>query len=323
MTNETKLLKPLDMWVPSEIIVKIGKNMPKEGQDNFVQMSNDFYSMFRQPQLLVTKLLEYVAFGNQDKVEQLLKIHPELLLERGTVTDYSGRTFKNITAFEYALWALDVRYMAPMMIRCLPKNEDGEKIREALLHQFNSLEENGISYTLDGKTHTEKHFDFKPLQEALKTYGTNYNHWNANQRETYWCKVVGGAQRLLPSHVAQHYCDPETPFYPLPTFDKENFLRTFIFYNWSTNQYDTWFPLSKDQCGLGVNFGILRDDTIHAVAAPRLPAWPLGFSPLVDLVAITTLCTVRTADLELLKQQLGTPLQDIELISENNQYLIY
>ena len=61
----------------------------------------------------------HVAFGEQDEAKEMLKINPELLLHKGDVTDYSNRTFKGITAFQYALWALDW-HMWMMIKKYLP-----------------------------------------------------------------------------------------------------------------------------------------------------------------------------------------------------------
>ncbi|WP_131739701.1 hypothetical protein [Legionella adelaidensis] len=63
--------------------------------------------------------------------KELLQKSPKFLLERGDVTDWAGRTFENITAFEYALWAKDFK-MIEMMLHCIPETEAGDAIRAAL-----------------------------------------------------------------------------------------------------------------------------------------------------------------------------------------------
>ena len=47
-------------------------------------------------------LLKLVACGHRHDANQVLSQQPDLLLQRADVTDYSGRTFKNITAYDYA-----------------------------------------------------------------------------------------------------------------------------------------------------------------------------------------------------------------------------
>ncbi len=53
------------------------------------------------------RLLHHVAMGEQDKSEKIVKSNPELLLLSGNVTDGSNRLFMHISAFQYAIWALD------------------------------------------------------------------------------------------------------------------------------------------------------------------------------------------------------------------------
>ncbi len=96
------------------------------------------------------KLLHHTIRGNQLAVVAILAIFPDLLLHRGNTHDYSGRAFKNVTAFELAIWALDVRHMVPAMLKCLTTNVEGQDFREKLvpqlLRQFNHSE--GVNYTI-------------------------------------------------------------------------------------------------------------------------------------------------------------------------------
>ena len=66
------------------------------------------------------ELLTYVADGEQDKAEELIRKDRNLLLHIGTVNDLSGREFKLITAFQYALWAMDW-HMWTMIQKYLPQ----------------------------------------------------------------------------------------------------------------------------------------------------------------------------------------------------------
>ena len=72
--------------------------------------------------------------GEQDQAEKIIKDNPSLLLSPGTVTDLSGREFKQITAFQYVLWALDW-HMWKMLLKYMDT-------KEAAL-QFAELEEKG------------------------------------------------------------------------------------------------------------------------------------------------------------------------------------
>lgn len=228
----------------------------------------------------------------QDVAERLLKTSPELMLEKITFTDCGGRTFSNISAFEYLLWALDTRYGVNMLLNCLPHDEKGLQIAQKLKEQYDHHKEHGVTYTLEGQTINEKHFDFSVLINALQAYVDNFDDWDWNQREKHWCTVVGKAQCYLPAHVIQHYCDPNVPFYPLPKFEMMQFIRTLKFYNYSNNSEMTWGGASRSSDSvLGENFGILRGG--RADGAGRVGLRSAGC---VDLAAILALCQVRTSD---------------------------
>jgi len=64
------------------------------------------YSLYSKP-LAVKKLLQAVIDGNLINAEKIISSNPTLLLERGTVKDYAGRTHINRTAYQLALGACD------------------------------------------------------------------------------------------------------------------------------------------------------------------------------------------------------------------------
>ena len=156
-------------------------------------------------------MLQYVAEGEQDKAEALIQKDKNLLLHAGTVTDLSGREFKPITAFQYALWAMDW-HMWTMIQKYLPQ--------EAQAQQLQELETKGTAYG--------NHFSLKGLTGALQTYVDNVEKvWNYDQRAVdHWCKVVGGEQKLLPAHVVNEYCRPDRAFEPCPSEWKSKLPRT-------------------------------------------------------------------------------------------------
>ncbi|MCL9684544.1 hypothetical protein [Legionella maioricensis] len=270
---------------------------------------NKTFNGFFQSRYKVGLLLGYVAEGNQDMAEKILSAYPELLLERGTVIDPSGRKFTNITAFELILWTLDVRYMGQMMINCIPQNEEGEMLRKELLTQYERFEKKGgVTYEYKGQTHTEKYFNFEPLLNALKTYSENLTLWTHEQGKNYWCTVVGRLQRDLPTHVRQHYCAPDEPFYPLPQFDQGEFNRTLNIQNCVTDEEQIWNE--ELDAKLGIDFGIEGAkiwDIGTEDAACRVRAVDVNH----DLAALTRLREVRMQDCALLKEQLECPPQPV------------
>ncbi|WP_428411554.1 hypothetical protein [Legionella sp.] len=291
------------------------KSMDEQGKSALALASNSSYNLF-QPHRLLTALLTSVVHGNQDNAEKILKRYPELLMQRGTVTDYSGRTFTNITAFQCALWALDTRYMCTMMLDCLSKNEQAEELRIELLNQFNEHEVKGVCYMLEGKTYQEKHYNFSLLITTLQTYIDNFTYWIDNDQKdlmaTHWSTQIGGAQRYVPAHVAQHYCDPDESFNSMSSFTKPRFKRTLTFYNPITFQKSSWFSSFTLDAGLGVDFAVLRFRWLNeAMALDKTLVSTRNFGEdagVVNLNVLTSLFKVRTDDLVLLRERLENPI---------------
>ena len=266
--------------------------------------------------------------------EDLLKKSPEFLLSRGNVTDWAGRTFKNITAFEYALWARDFK-MIQMMLGCIPATPEGDVIWAALFEQTKQVKRaiesgGGLTYTHtydwpnldtagipDGttitvtETHTENNFNTMPLRVAYQDYITHFYH-NVDgsartwlQRDAYWTKFIGKLQRLLPVHVLQRYCDLHTPFYPRPQFNGE-FKRSTDFYHWITSSRTALFGST-----LSSDFALLRAhrDTVEGLPCGRTPyRCGVGYGePEDDLRAICDLVSDSKSEMGKIIQQLSLP----------------
>ena len=296
---------PLDITA-----VAIGQYLTEKEKSTLAAVSQTTQGLFQPARLqkMANKLLLQVMHGEQEKAATILKIHPELLTMTGTATDYSGRTFKT-TAFRYALWSLDTRYMCNMMLDCLPYSEQGEAIKQDLLMQFKTQEQDGLDYELNGMTIHEAHYDFSPITAALETYIDEYDNWFANNNldslRSHWWTAVGLAQRYFPAHVAQHYCDREVPFYRTPRFNKTTFKRSLEFLNYNTNTFEFWFttvsPTSTS--GLGIDIGLFRGGMPSAVTDAVVTTSE------DDLAALDALCEVRTSDLLQLMQRLESPIQ--------------
>lgn len=277
------------------------------------------HNMFK-PELeyrAISELLSYVVKGNQDAAERILAKKPELLLKTSNVTDFSGRNFKQVTAFQLALWAKD-RHMRDMMIRCIPNDEQGSGIRSNLLAQYQDLETYGISYTMrpiiyqiGGQTYTitsetnSKNYNMQPLLDAMRFYIDHFNEWIeddhsiSKEREDYWCKVVGLIQSTLPAHILNEYCCPRAlrhSFNPPLTFKEETLPRQFKFKNWDVGGRDEWFNILELE-GFGVSWGIFRgtNRVCHGMAKGPGPTWNVGMG--VDLTALDTLDNVRAEEI--------------------------
>jgi serine/threonine protein kinase len=238
------------------------------------------------------QLLRFVAEGEQDKAEELIKKDKNLLLHTGNVTDLSGREFKQITAFQYALWALDW-HMWKMIQKYLPEEQQRE--------QFGALETKGTAHG--------KHFSFQPLIGALQVYVDNAEEvWNYDQRvRNHWCKVVGGAQREVPAHVVNEYCREDRSFDPCPAFTEEKLPRI------RTSKYfpkaSEWFTAEYNGKLCGESFAFARgwadnEGRSSSCDSARVVALAGTHGTAIDLKSLQSLSKARTQQLELLASQL-------------------
>ncbi len=140
--NDKKSM-PEEVYLPNEILYLIGSYLSESEQDlcNLMLSSTNMYALFR-PIYLANKLLQqHVAYGEQDKAEELLKDVYQgnvekiqhALLYQGKFTDYSGRTF-NCSAYEYAYWAKDTH-----MCRMLERYMD-DYTKAKMLARINEIE---------------------------------------------------------------------------------------------------------------------------------------------------------------------------------------
>ena len=257
-------------------------------------------------------LLKLVACGHRHDANQVLSQQPDLLLQRADVTDYSGRTFKNITAYDYAYWAKDKHACRMLEARMDPT------IKSEVLRSCQAIENNGLSYKQNGKLITNsKHYDFTPFKTALEHYVQGYDVWldtgNWNSIQAAWM-MVGQAQCEVPVHVAHEYCRIDRAFHPRPEFDEDYLPENLTIYNYRTEREEVWFPIDTSaSSGLGVDFGIIfagrgsrrcyvvlgpSDDKSGWDYVARLLAWRESAGGDIDLAAISHLDTVRTADLQ-------------------------
>jgi hypothetical protein len=283
--------------LPPELKIETAQNLSNRDLVNFAQTSKYHLALFK-PVIDVRKLLHHVTRGEHDMVKAMLKQDISLIFKRGFVTDCSGREFESISGFEYALWALD-KHMWTKMITCVPQNEEGKRIFEILIAQYNKVNTDGVTYRLNGKTITEKHFDFEnTIIKELQTQVDSINapgekNWDAIDNQ--WREGVGGAQKRLPMHIVDEYCSNE-PFYPVPKFTSQP-KSSKQFYNWATDKDENWFSVDSK---LSVDFAIYK-----AARASVVLVCVAGHArPRVSLDAMTALCKVRTNDFIDLKSQL-------------------
>ncbi|MDI9817936.1 MULTISPECIES: F-box protein [unclassified Legionella] len=285
--------------LPKELKIETAHNLSVPDLVSLSLTSKSHLTLFKpiaDVLIVVRKLLPHVVQGKHEAVQAILKKDISLIFKRGVVTDCSGRTFESISAFEYALWAID-KHMWAAMIACIPENEEGREIVAQLMAQYNKLNKDGVTYRIHGKAITEKHFDFentiiKELQTQVDSIrATEDKNWDAIHKQ--WREGVGGAQKKLPMHVVDEYCSEE-PFYPVPQFTSQpTSLKQF--YNWTTEKDEAWFDVDSK---LGSEFAIYKG---RGLVTPR----PNGLGLCVaDLDAMKALYEVRTKDFIDLESQL-------------------
>lgn len=259
-------------------------------------LSKNPYALTGVKSEVVERLLRLVAEGEQDAAEAMIQRNRKLLLAAGTVTDLSGRTFKRITAFQYALWALDW-HMWKMLLKYLPG--------EAAAQQCAVLETKGTTHG--------RHFSLQRLITALQTY-IDHDSWNVDQREKHWCTVVGSEQRRLPVHVVNEYCHRTRSFDPCPDFEEETLPRSrkIVVGYVGIDDEEEWYTAKYDGSFLGDSFAIVRGDKQDALATwwPEGAGWlcqwlVVGNCHEVDHKALQALSQTRTQQLEGLKAWLA------------------
>lgn len=225
-----------------------------------------------------------VARGEQKLAESKLKKIPSLAMQYGAVTDFSNRTFKRITGFQYALWALDW-HMWNMILRYLPLNKAKQ--------QFKELENNSTEHGV--------HYDFRDLMKPYEIYLNNFDSSSCEELGIIWCQDIGKEQARAPAHVANEYCRPDRSFLPLPSFTEPDLPRTFDIVD-----DIKFFPHIPYSIGImGKDFAPFRWHNKTAGIGTMKPCPNARVSAETDLQALRHLYKVRLMQRDELKQKLG------------------
>ena len=263
--------------------------------------------LFREKNL-ISSLLVFIAHGNENKAMQLLTNLSHLSLEVGDITDYSGRTFQNITAYEYAYWSRDW-YMLNMLALCMTREQ-----KITMLDKINALEQNGLTYTTpNGETKTSQHFSLQPLIDAYNSFIAAYTNWGSGRRteDSYnvlnqaWL-AVGLEQSNLPAWVIQEYCRRDQSFHPRTEFNDLDIPRTFVFYNYNPGYYEQLFPVSETQIfRLGYNIALSKGTRCGALGGSVIGACHDISIAEIDLLAIKRLDAISNDKISENLQQLS------------------
>jgi serine/threonine protein kinase len=164
----------------------------------------------------LTKFLKHVGFGEQAEAEAMAQLKPLLTTLKGDLTDCSGRTFPNITAFQYAVWALDFQ-MWRMIKQHMEKHNLKQSVRAQMeeLNDIASLNEQQGWLIKPGKSINWPLIDWTTFIKELDEGVKNYDAWNGIQCGNHWCQKVGGAQLKLPAHFINEYSHPIRWYTPI------------------------------------------------------------------------------------------------------------
>ena len=286
-----------------------------------------------QTTLKVRQFLNLVGWGEQAQAEEQLKQKPELMLQRGYLTDCSGRSWENITALQYAVLALDY-HMWTMLSKYISEDVAREQLSDArVVHrlfsteypdakqdareQIKRLEEVAklnfeISWKITSSTINWPSLVWQPLIKALDEYIRNYNAWDDTQCTNHWCQQVGGAQLILPAHVINEYSHPDRPngF----SMCKSGF--------WNGKDKDANLPrsgvadwINNSFYKLGSQFAWLRADCAGGPARLyHINTFPRHY-PKIDLAAVTELLRSRTEQAQSLVLQLNRNLSPYTVLA--------
>jgi hypothetical protein len=236
-----------------------------------------------------------------------------------TLTDCAFRTFKNITVFQYAVWAKD-SYMASMMLTHFNKLNLIGGLNLAK-QQLDLIELYGLNYTYHDarfgimkEIQGEKNFDFSIIIKKLDEYADVRKNTYGSVHNDYWCHKVGAAQRELPAHVVQEYCDTSKAFYGQQTFKNNDFNRHVKFDQWCgrVGGVTNFYPLSLSD--IGETFAICRVHKQNGYEYQREVRGVAGYDALSasnEADAIDALCKARTQDIRDIKAYLTNPEKNI------------
>lgn len=245
---------------------------------NKTSSSTDFF----QPDYTEEFLL-HVARGKQDEAEGILKKFPKTILNKGKCKDYSDRTFKGITALQYAIWAKDIK-MLNMLLKYLDKKDVIAQWSEMETKKF--ISQHGAYY------------DFAPLINTVKELATKHTSIGISSEKDDCLTRIGMLQRLVPVHVANEYCQGNGAFDP--DCSKEKLERTL-----KVEYPDPieWYPLVANK-GLGFDFAIFRVscNTVAWTQTKNCSAWK-SYDAEKNAIALENLDATRTKELQAIKQE--------------------
>lgn len=204
--------------------------------------------------------LTKVAAGKQKDAEALIKEYPELLAQKGTLTDLSHRKFDNITGFQYALWARD-ESMWNMILKYLSPEQAFLQLSE--LEQTNSP--HGSSFKMDrvnaAYTNYLSYYRTNILEPKLPL---DISGKDKMLQELFI--AIGKEQRLLPIHFINELLVSDMTMsdsakinnnFMTRNYDLDRMMKVYRRYTWFSTVETSIYPLN-DKYGLGIDYTLLH-----------------------------------------------------------------
>jgi hypothetical protein len=210
------------------------------------------------------KFMQLVLHGRSPSAYAMLLDTPDLYFTRiPSITDYSGRTFTDITAAEYYFWSNDFGSLT-MMLEAIPKGHDRDDERDIcilseLKKQIEKVGKKGISYQQNGQRFHEFNYSDQAHIDVLRHYHKNHSLMNEDQRMEYWITKVGAVQRNVHVCIALQLCRINDNSKNLLGIEQATTVST----------KTEWFPLNED---LGTKFAITRISDERGTTACEAPS---------------------------------------------------
>lgn len=203
----------------------------------------------------VAQFFKYVGYGKQEEAESILKANPELANAYGDLTDcsvqsktYVPRTWKNITAFQYAVLSLDY-HMWVMIQKYMNIKNVSQQIAD-IIDKATLIDKQG--WIIKAGNSDWPQTGWLSLIEALYSFVDYKRYSNDSDIRRHWYQQVGEAQLALPAHIINEYYHPYKS--SISAGIGEGMLNTNRALNWINNEYQK----------LGQQFAWVRGDKSKA-----------------------------------------------------------
>jgi hypothetical protein len=160
-----------------------------------------------------SKLIQSVIEGNQVAAIQALNntgMPQQLLRAQEAFSDFSGRTFSNCSAIEYAYWVGDY----PMCLALIARMEDD--VKALTLQRLSVIDQQGLKFNQDALYYNSSAFSLEPMINALEAFQALCEEYTSSKgrqslfnigtdpRLAQWY-IIYQQQHNLPTYISQVY----------------------------------------------------------------------------------------------------------------------